>query len=226
MLKDNEIHLWLREVDQDCADNDGIGEGILSPEEIDRAARYRFPRDQRLFRFAHTFLRQTLASYLDIAPHDLQFSIGSHGRPELIGGELRFNLTHTEGLVGCVVTHSADCGVDAEALDRRADQQLLSARVFTVQEQEAFQNAAEDERSLLFFKTWTLKEAYIKARGLGLALPLREISFDLSGVEPTGWFGTAVNDVAEQWRYWSGMASDGHVYGVAVRSPHAVLLLR
>ena len=226
MLKDNEIHLWLREVDQDCADNDGIGEEILSPEELDRAARYRFPRDRRLFRFAHTFLRQTLASYLNRAPHDLQFSIGSHGRPELIGGELRFNLTHTEGLVGCVVTRCADCGVDAEALDRRADQQLLSARVFTVQEQEAFQNAAEDERSLLFFKTWTLKEAYIKARGLGLALPLREISFDLSGVEPTGWFGVAVDDVADQWRYWSGKASNRHVYGVAVRSPQAVLLLR
>ena len=224
MIEDNEIHLWLREVDQEDAGNDTIGAGLLSATELERAARYRFPRDRRLFRYAHTFLRQTLGKYLDADPAGLEFTIGERGRPELAGQELRFNLTHTDGLMGCVITRRADCGVDTEAADRRANHELLSRHVFTQAEREAFLSAPEPERYWRFFQIWTLKEAYIKARGLGLALPLVEISFDLTGQEPSCSFGPRIDDAAGEWRYWSGKATARHVYGVAVRcGPGAVL---
>ena len=217
VIADNEIHVWLEEVDQSDPQKDSIGAEILSADELERAARYRFPSDRRLFRFAHTFLRQTLGKYLNANPAKLQFTIGDHGRPELAGLELRFNLTHTKGLVGCIVTRSMDCGVDAEAIDRRADHELLSRKVFTETEQAAFLAAPASERYVRFFQMWTLKEAYIKARGLGMALPLREISFDLTAAEPTASFGPNVGDTGNDWRYWSGKATERHVYGVAVR---------
>ncbi len=64
---------------------------------------------------------------------------------------------------------------------------------------------------------WTLKEACIKARGLGMALPLREISFDFTAAERTASFGPNVGETGNDWRYWSGKATGRHVYGVAVR---------
>lgn len=217
MIAENEIHVWLQEVDQTDEQNDTIGAELLSSEELERAARYRFLSDRRLFRLAHTFLRQTLGKYLNAHPAKLQFTIGDHGRPELAGRELRFNLTHTKGLVGCIVTSRMDCGVDVEAADRRADHELLSRHVFTETERAAFLSAPEPERYVRFFQIWTLKEAYIKARGLGMLLPLREISFDLTAAEPTASFGPNVGDTGNDWRYWSGKATERHVYGVAVR---------
>ena len=147
MIADNEIHVWLKEVDQSDMQNDTIGAELLSSDDLERAARYRYPSDRRLFRFAHTFLRQTLGAYLNANPAKLQFTIGDHGRPELAGMELRFNLTHTKGLVGCIITRSLDCGVDAEAFDRRADHDLLSRHVFTEKERAAFLSAPEPEKS-------------------------------------------------------------------------------
>lgn len=224
MIADNEIHVWLQEVDQSDPQNDTIGAEILSADELERGARYRFPSDRRLFRFAHTFLRQTLGKYLNANPAKLQFTIGDHSRPELANQELRFNLTHTNGLVGCIVTRSMDCGVDAEAIDRRADHELLSRNVFTETERAAFLAAPASERYVRFFQMWTLKEAYIKARGLGMSLPLREISFDLTTAEPTASFGPKIGDIENEWRYWSGKATQRHVYGVAVRCGSEVVL--
>ena len=218
MLPANEIHLWIREVDQDDPTHDATGASILSPEELERAARFRFPRDQRLFRVAHTLLRETLGRYLDQHPATLKFVAESHGRPELTDRQLRFNLTHTNGLVACVVTSKADCGVDAEPSDRRSDYQLVAKNVFTDAERDAIAARPEAERPHQFFQFWTLKEAYIKARGQGLSLPLKEISFDVGQPEPTVQFGPPIGDDPAAWRFWSGMASTRHQYGVAVKS--------
>ena len=217
MLSANEVHLWLHEVDQDDPANDSTGEALLSPSELTRAARFRFERDRRLFRSAHTFLRQTLGSYLNRPPAELEFLEGSHGRPELVGAELRFNLTHTKGFAACVITSHADCGVDAEPVDRKSDIELVAKNVFTESERQAILDAPEPLRPKQFFQFWTLKEAYIKARGLGLSLPLREISFDVRGSSPAVAFGPRIEDDPAQWRFWSGMATAQHHYGVAVK---------
>ncbi len=213
----NEIHLWFLEVDQDNPAHDATGEAILSAQELQRAARFRFPRDRRLFRAAHTFLRETLGRYLHRSPAELTFLTGSHGRPELACGGMRFNLTHTNGFAACVITSQADCGVDAEPIDRRTDIELVSKNVFTDEERAAIRSHPEIHRPKQFFQFWTLKEAYIKARGLGLSLPLKEISFQVEDVEPTVSFGPRIADDPAHWRFWSGMATARHHYGVAVR---------
>ena len=218
MLPANEIHLWLLEVEQDNPIHDATGEALLSTEELARAARFRFPADRRLYRVSHAFLRETLGSYLNRPPAELEFIAGSHGRPELISGELRFNLTHTKGFTACVITAKADCGVDVEPIDRRADRELVAKNVFTEEERATIDARAESLRAKQFFQFWTLKEAYIKARGLGLSLPLKEISFNVSGPEPTVTLGPRIADDPAPWRFWSGMASTHHHYGVAVKS--------
>ena len=108
--------------------------------------------------------------------------------------------------------------MDAEPIDRRADRELVAKNVFTVEERATIEARIESERATQFFQFWTLKEAYIKARGLGLSLPLREISFNVQGAEPTVWFGPRIEDDPAPWRFWSGMASARHHYGVAVKS--------
>ena len=222
MLPANEIHLWFLEVDQDNPAHDAAGEAILSAHELERAARFRFPRDRRLFRAAHTFLRETLGRYLHRSPAELTFLAGSHGRPELTGGELRFNLTHTNGFAACVITQHADCGVDAEPIDRTTDIELVSKNVFTDEERSAIHARPESQRAKQFFQFWTLKEAYIKARGLGLSLPLKEISFHVDDVEPTVSFGPRIADDPAHWRFWSGMATARHHYAVAVKNSVAI----
>lgn len=222
MLPANEIHLWFLEVDQDNPTNDTTGEAILSAHELERAARFRFPRDRRLFRAAHTFLRETLGRYLHRSPAELTFLVGSHGRPELEGAELRFNLTHTNGFAACVITAQADCGVDAEPIDRRTDIELVSKNVFTDKERSTIQASPESQRANQFFQFWTLKEAYIKARGLGLSLPLKEISFHVDDTEPTVTFGPRIADDPAHWRFWSGMATARHQYAIAIKNSVAI----
>ena len=205
-------------MDQEDPALDAIGDDLLSTSELERANRFRFPRDRRLFRAAHTLLRQTLAGYLNQPASGIDFVIEAHGRPELPGRPLRFNMTHTKGLVACVVTAVDDCGVDAEPIGRHADHTLVAKNVFTDSERAAIAAVPESMRTQKFFQFWTLKEAYIKARGLGLSLPLREISFALDEGAPTVTFGPRIQDEPSLWKFWTGLASVDHHYGVAVKS--------
>jgi len=144
--------------------------GWLSSEELARCARLRRAADRQHFLLAHALLRHSLSRYTGRAPGAWRFEGGPHGRPELVeephAQALRFNLSHTRGLVACIVSYQSECGIDVEHLGRRLDPLRLARRFFAAGEVASLEAATTPNQSRLFYQLWTLKEAYLKARGL------------------------------------------------------------
>lgn len=167
---------------------------LLSLEERERAGRYRFARDQQLSVAARGLLRLALSHHAaeqgqDVAPTDWRFAAGERGKPHLAGPTahdlLRFNVAHSEGMVVCAVAPGRDetgdsvatVGVDVEPSDRRTNYHPLARRYFAPHEATQVTAVGDDEVAARFFAIWTLKEAYVKALGSGLAHGLTSFWF-------------------------------------------------
>jgi 4'-phosphopantetheinyl transferase len=198
---------------------------LLSDDEEKRLTRFRFQRDRDLFLVAHALLRITLSRYANIAPYVWQFRNGSHGRPEIAepGSRLRFSLSHTHGLAACAIVLDHDVGLDVEYISRDPPVDLAHG-FFSPRERSDILGAAIDTRARVFLEYWTLKEAYAKARGLGLSLPLDQFSLykDTDGrwrivPEPP------LHEDQERWRFWSWHAGSVHQVALAIDQSEAAL---
>jgi 4'-phosphopantetheinyl transferase len=155
---------------------------VLDPEEQARAARFHSAQHQDRFTVAHGRLRQLLAAQLNMAPQEIGFMQGEHGKPQLAsfpgGRQLHFNLSHS-GNWGMVATAwNRAVGVDVEAWRAMHNEARLVRRFFSNVEAQEYAALPLPDRQAAFFRGWTRKEAYIKAVGRGLSLPLS--SFDVS----------------------------------------------
>jgi 4'-phosphopantetheinyl transferase len=160
-------------------------------------------------------LRRTLSHYANIAPADWSFT-GEHGvRPELIGNctftNLRFSLTHSTGIVACAVARTHPIGLDAESICLADSPMALAEEFFAEEEVTFLRELPRDELSRAFLQIWTLKEAYLKSLGTGLALALRSftVSINPPAVEPRETSSTT-------WVAASRWISDEHVVSVTV----------
>lgn len=182
--------------------------------------RYHFARDRRLFVAAHALLRSALSACAQaIPPEAWTFTTTPHGRLELAPPHdgLRFNLSHTEGLVACVVVRDVDCGVDVERTDRR-DVALLSASVLAPPERRTLAALPEPARPGRFLRYWTLKEAYVKARGLGLSLEPDRCVLALDGERPL--LLSAPGDARpHDWQLAELTPTSHHTLAVALHAP-------
>ena len=188
-LPDGEIHLWF-------AFPGKMGDSqtpsptypLLDEEEQARMARLHFPEGRRLFGASHTLVRTTLSRYSEIPPEKWRFVKNVHGKPStdpaLDSSPLSFSLSHTRGIAAVAVTRGADVGADVERADRNIDAARLAGRFFSPEEAAALHEISPDRLRDHFFLYWTLKESYIKARGIGLILPLDSFSFRLGGERP------------------------------------------
>lgn len=149
----------------------------LPAEEQARADRFRFAADRASYVAAHALLRAILAAHGVAAP---RFVLGPFGRPELAlpPGGLRFSLTHTRFLVAAAVAMEDDIGIDVEETDARIDVTGLATRFFAASEAARLRVLPTAEQPAAFCRIWTLKEAFVKAIGLGLSLPLDSFAFD------------------------------------------------
>src|SRR5215475_5606508 len=201
-LVDDHADVVLGYPDQASAKLRRCASEVLDDGERSRAACFASDRDRNLFIFSHGLLRLTLAHYLDADARELRFMKSARGRPELAARgipPIRFNLSHTHGLVGCVITRSADCGVDVESLGNIEYRELI-ARVLAPVEYAALLALDEEDRRDRFLEIWTLKEAYLKARGLGLSCPLCDIAFSGFGNECRCSVDSEVDD-GHGWRF-------------------------
>lgn len=180
-------------------------ETLLDAGERARWQRFRFPEDRLRFLVGRAFLRTVLAQTLGRSdPASLAFATATHGKPELAGmdaGRLHFNLSHTGAMLVLATSRQHALGVDVEALTRQVDLMPLAQRYFAqreVEELEQLQGHAQRER---FFRLWTLKEAWLKACGLGLRVPLDSFRFDLSGSQPVIVCGPQHDDRPERWQF-------------------------
>ncbi|MFT6108269.1 MAG: 4'-phosphopantetheinyl transferase [Planctomycetota bacterium] len=152
---------------------------LLDEQEQSRLARFRFERDADSYASAHALVRLALSSVNPaVKPSDWSFHVAEFGKPELPPpSDLRFNLSHTRDLVAAGTLVGAEIGVDVEAIGTREVAQELRSRVLSPLEVRALDELPLDRQARRFFAIWSLKESFIKACGLGLRMPLREISF-------------------------------------------------
>lgn len=217
------VHVWLAPVPD--------GEGARMPVDIlntaERARRNRFRVDhaRREYTAAHVLLRVVLSQYVAVPPTAWRFRTLEHGRPEIDGPSLprplRFNLSHTRGLVGVAVAWEVDVGLDVELTGRSTHGAAVAERYFAPSEVAALRRLPETHHREAFFRYWTLKEAYIKARGMGLALPLGKFAFspEEAGAAPTIEVAPELNDTPEDWQFWHWPAeSPEHHVALAVRA--------
>jgi len=164
----------------------------LSTEESQRAARFHFPADRDRFIAAHGCLRDILTRYLPLDSGHLSFSNNAYGKPRLSTGLLRvssehgldFNLSHSRDFALVAVTVNRRVGVDIEQFREKISREEIARRFFSKREVSELLTLPPEQREAAFFNCWTRKEAYIKAHGLGLSLPLDSFDVSLTPGEP------------------------------------------
>lgn len=174
-----EVHLWRAAT----SSLDPRLDGALSADEWARAGRLRVRRDGLRFGRGRGFLRAVLGRYLERDPKELRLEYGWRGKPELSDGRLRFNLSHSDGLLLLAVTLDRPIGVDLERVRPVADLERIAARFFSEAENLALASVPARDRPELFFRCWSRKEAYLKARGCGLGVPLAQVDVGLAAAE-------------------------------------------
>jgi 4'-phosphopantetheinyl transferase len=194
---------------------------VLSAEERERAERFAFSKDQRSYITAHWLVRRVLSCYVPVAPEAWEFARGLQGKPVLIGPDeglgLLFNLSHTAGMVACAVTQLGEVGVDVETV-RPREHLNLARRYFAPLEISQLEPLVAVNQANAFFRLWTLKEAYIKARGIGLAMDLASFGFpNVCGEEITIEFAEGVDDSPVHWSFFRHEPDACHKIAVAVR---------
>jgi 4'-phosphopantetheinyl transferase len=217
-LADDEVHVWRAGLALPDERVRGLLE-ILSPEERERANRFRFQRHRACLMASHGILRIILGKYLAVAPAELYFRYGSNGKPEVAGEhgrrDIQFNMSRSHQLAVYAFTCCRKVGIDIEYIREGLEQEQLAQRYFTPQEIAVFCSSPVDQRSRAFFSCWTRKEACLKARGDGLSVLLSKFDATLSSADSVAeWFlyeldmgpnyaaAVAVEGDACNIRYW------------------------
>ena len=174
-LSGGELHIWAATLDVLPAAN------LVSDEERKRAARFHRGNDRVRYLAQHGLLRRLLGQYLDCDPLDISFQAGAAGKPQLnlSTAPLHFNISRSNGLGLFAFTFAGPVGVDVEVIRPIPDLDLIIQRYFNAAERSALSGRSKDQRSMAFFELWTIKEAVVKATGIGLSgLAAVEVDLD------------------------------------------------
>jgi 4'-phosphopantetheinyl transferase len=232
----NEVHLW-------CAFPHAITapgplaayHDLLSAEEHRQYRQFSFARNRRDYLVTRALVRTVLSFYYsDTDPRDWRFHQNPYGKPEIAYPEnsqqLRFNVSHTDGLIVCLVARSCEIGVDVEHTDRRCSVFELAESLFATEEIAALQALVENAQRQRFFQYWTLKEAFCKARGLGLSLPMEQVYFQFAEGRPIRVsFGPQLQDDPDNWRFVQFALPPRWIGAVAIQQmqgPHLAVQMR
>jgi 4'-phosphopantetheinyl transferase len=193
---------------------------MLSPDELERAARFVFDRDRRRFSVARARLRQVLGGRLGQAPETVRFRYGAYGKPSVEwtaadvqdsqwDGPVRFNASHSEDLALFAITHGRETGIDVEHVRADVDYLELADSYFSPTERAELRSLPRWQQRAAFYAGWTRKEAYLKARGVGLSLPLDSFSVTLGPDQPPLLL-SARDDDPRRWRLIDLSVADGY----------------
>ena len=188
LLHENEVHVWQASLNVPSAAIQRL-RSILPKHELQRADRFRFPKDRNHFTIAHAVLRLLLNRYMTVPPAHIRFEHNQYGKPALCSAthqeNIRFNLSHSGKLALYAFAYDRELGIDVEWIHRRIDQaEQIAERYFSPCENESLRRLPDHQKREGFFNCWTRKEAYIKAKGRGLSLPLAQFDVSLAPGEP------------------------------------------
>lgn len=194
----------------------------LSEAEKKRVFSLKFEKDRASYIAAHSFLRQTLSRYADLTVSQWQFEVNLYGKPFIINPEyenLYFNLSHSQDLVACAISYEQPVGVDIEYTKPLTDLVSLCRYAFSMQEANDILSIQDEfKQRQRFFCYWTLKEAYIKARGKGLSIPLHQ--FTLAQNKQLIWHLVSDKTLASSLNHWhfANWCYNTYHFSVSVRS--------
>lgn len=201
---------------------------LLSPEERARQKRPTLESKRREILLTRALARTVLSRYAEVDPRDWRFGASANGRPFVASPKVGFdfNIAHTSGVIVCLVAGTGTVGVDVEMMTRRTDLDEVAAHFFSPAENDALRALPAEDRRERFFTYWTLKEAYLKACGLGLALPLDAFWFSVDAVTPAIAFDARISDEPSAWRFRSFRLSEDHLCATAAKGgPHEIRVI-
>jgi 4'-phosphopantetheinyl transferase len=221
-LAGNAIHVWATTLSTPPHVLENLA-ATLSPDETERAHKFKFEKHRNRYIAGRGALRKILAQYLRANPANLRFVQLENGKPALDGefanAGIHFNLAHSDELALVAITRLGMVGVDVECIRPVKDMDALVARFFSPREDEAFQKVAEHEKPAAFFNLWTRKEALLKATGEGItrSLSLVEVSF-LPG-EPARLLAISGDtEKAAEWKLQDLSPATGFTGAIAIRA--------
>lgn len=233
-LLPGDVHVWMARYHQfddpairaDC-------DAVMSDEERARTDRFHFEEDRLRHRVTRALLRTTLSRYAPVLPGAWCFASNAYGRPAIDPkhGEacgLSFNLSHTRGLIVLALARSGDLGVDVENIRHRAAPLEIADRFFSAGEVDALAMLDPAARPRRFYEYWTLKESYIKARGMGLSLPLDGFAFSFPSDDSVALtIDRALSDDPARWEFWQWQPMDEYLVSLCLqRHPGATTRIR
>lgn len=217
-LPADEVHLWRVDLEA-VSEAETRWRQVLSPDERARAGRFHFDRDRQTYTATRALLRTILAHYLGLKPEDLLFRYSDKNKPslEMSGNRLEFNVSHSGRRALLAFARRRSVGVDVEHIREDFDPHALAHRFFSADEQRALATLDSEDRYAGFFRCWTRKEAYIKAIGTGLSLPLDQFDVSLRPGEENALLATRP-DAAEAtvWSLREVSAGEGYAAALCV----------
>jgi 4'-phosphopantetheinyl transferase len=197
----------------------GVYERWLTDDERARWKRFRRDEWRHEFLVTRALVRTVLSQYTGVPPDRWRFTVNRHGRPEISEPHgippLRFNLSHTQGLIACLVALEREVGVDVEHTGRGGRLLAIAERYFAPAEREALRELPEAERRERFFEYWTLKESFIKAVGVGVSFGLSRFAFELDPIRIA--FAEGVADDPGSWQFTLRRLGADHVVATSIR---------
>lgn len=218
----HDIDIWLTYYNETIDDRQLPGlRSLLSDEEAARERHFYFADDRKRYLVTRAMVRMLLSRYAPIAPERWVFSKNAYGRPVIADAiaatetgarDLFFNLSHTRGLIALAVTRGRELGVDVENIAARTVSLDIAKHFFSATEVAELSRVAPDRQQDRFFEYWTFKESYIKARGMGLSLPLNGFSFEFPQRDAVRIrIDPALEDQDEHWSFWQYRPSAGYL---------------
>jgi 4'-phosphopantetheinyl transferase len=182
LIYSNDVHVWRASLDLTTVQSESLLV-ILSPDELARAGRLRFVKDQKKFVAARGILRMILGHYLGKKPIELRFEYSSYGKPILATNagydSLHFNLSHSDVIALYAISRGRNIGIDIERVQDNIEVEQVAGRFFSLGEISSLDSVDKKNRSGTFFQYWTRKEAFIKAKGEGISFPMENCDVSL-----------------------------------------------
>jgi 4'-phosphopantetheinyl transferase len=228
-LDSGQIHLWLAYLGE-ITDPRLLAEyrTLLSEEELEKQQRFHFERDRHRYLVTRAMVRTVLSRYAEVEPREWRFDFNPYGKPSISAEHegargIEFNVSHTDGLVVMGIARGRAIGVDVEDVCTRQADIAVADRYFANAEVVALRALRSECQHRRFFEYWTLKESYIKARGMGLSIPLDQFAFELDE-QPTIRLtvDARLQDEPERWTFWQLSLGRNHVTAVCVQECKAL----
>jgi 4'-phosphopantetheinyl transferase len=218
---DEAVHIWRIELNSADAVRVQLAQ-LLNEEETRRANRFHFEKDRHHFTVARGRLRQILSRYTGTEPHLIPFVYNDYGKPFLRDSEKGpyFNLSHSKDMGLIAISYHHQVGVDIEYMQLRDATFKIANRFFSEHEISELRGLPAEDQLQGFFNCWTRKEAYIKGKGKGLAIPLGSFSITLTPGAPVRLLNDDNDaDAVKQWSFSAINAVGTYAAAVAVKSP-------